>query len=82
VIFVDDDSADATTERVREFGRRDRRVRCRRRSRCGPENCHTSSGSGLQGESKLDLLVAWEYMMLIADKLIGHIVLVRLRFSP
>ena len=29
------------------------------------------------GESKLDTLVAWEYMMLIADKLIGHIVPVR-----
>ena len=30
-----------------------------------------------RGESKLDTLVAWEYMMLIADKLIGHIVPVR-----
>jgi dolichol-phosphate mannosyltransferase len=30
-----------------------------------------------RGESKLDVLVAWEYMMLIADKLIGHIVPVR-----
>ncbi len=29
------------------------------------------------GESKLDALVAWEYMMPIADKLIGHIVPVR-----
>jgi dolichol-phosphate mannosyltransferase len=29
------------------------------------------------GESKLDTRVAWEYMMLIADKLIGHIVPVR-----
>jgi hypothetical protein len=29
------------------------------------------------GESKLDTLVAWEYMMLITDKLIGHIVPVR-----
>jgi dolichol-phosphate mannosyltransferase len=29
------------------------------------------------GESKLDTLVAWEYVMLIADKLIGHIVPVR-----
>jgi dolichol-phosphate mannosyltransferase len=29
------------------------------------------------GESKLDTLVAWEYMMLIADKLIGHIIPVR-----
>ena len=30
-----------------------------------------------RGESKLDTLVAWEYMMLIADKLVGHIVPVR-----
>jgi dolichol-phosphate mannosyltransferase len=30
-----------------------------------------------RGESKLDTLVAWEYIMLIADKLIGHIVPVR-----
>jgi dolichol-phosphate mannosyltransferase len=29
------------------------------------------------GESKLDALVVWEYLMLIADKLIGHIVPVR-----
>lgn len=29
------------------------------------------------GESKLDTLVAWEFAMLIADKLIGHIVPVR-----
>jgi dolichol-phosphate mannosyltransferase len=29
------------------------------------------------GESKLDILVAWEYGMLLADKLIGHIVPVR-----
>jgi dolichol-phosphate mannosyltransferase len=29
------------------------------------------------GESKLDTLVAWEYMMLIADKLVGHVVPVR-----
>ena len=29
------------------------------------------------GESKLDTRVTWEYMMLIADKLIGHIVPVR-----
>ena len=29
------------------------------------------------GESKLDTLVVWEYMMLIADKLIGHIIPVR-----
>jgi dolichol-phosphate mannosyltransferase len=31
----------------------------------------------LHGESKLDVLVAWEYGMLLADKLIGHIVPVR-----
>jgi dolichol-phosphate mannosyltransferase len=30
-----------------------------------------------RGESKLDTLVAWEYLMLIADKLIGHIIPVR-----
>jgi dolichol-phosphate mannosyltransferase len=30
-----------------------------------------------RGESKLDTLVAWEYMMLIVDKLIGHIVPIR-----
>jgi dolichol-phosphate mannosyltransferase len=30
-----------------------------------------------RGESKLDTLVAWEFMMLIADKAIGHIVPVR-----
>jgi dolichol-phosphate mannosyltransferase len=29
------------------------------------------------GESKLDVLVAWEYGLLLADKLIGHIVPVR-----
>jgi dolichol-phosphate mannosyltransferase len=29
------------------------------------------------GESKLDTLVAWEFAMLIADKLIGHVVPVR-----
>src|SRR5262249_51181591 len=29
------------------------------------------------GESKLDVLVAWEYGMLLADKVIGHIVPVR-----
>jgi dolichol-phosphate mannosyltransferase len=29
------------------------------------------------GESKLDSMVAWEYLMLIADKLVGHIVPVR-----
>lgn len=31
----------------------------------------------LAGESKLDTLVAWEFAMLLADKLIGHIVPVR-----
>ena len=31
VIFVDDDSSDGTSERIREIGRRDRRVRCLRR---------------------------------------------------
>jgi dolichol-phosphate mannosyltransferase len=30
-----------------------------------------------RGESKLDVLAAWEFIMLIADKLIGHIVPVR-----
>lgn len=29
------------------------------------------------GESKLDSMVAWEYLMLIADKLVGHVVPVR-----
>jgi dolichol-phosphate mannosyltransferase len=29
------------------------------------------------GESKLDAMVAWEYAMLLADKLVGHIVPVR-----
>jgi dolichol-phosphate mannosyltransferase len=29
------------------------------------------------GESKLDSMVAWEYLMLIADKLVGHIIPVR-----
>ena len=29
------------------------------------------------GQSKLDSMVAWEYLMLIADKLIGHIIPVR-----
>jgi len=29
------------------------------------------------GESKLDVLVAWEYGMLLADKLIGHLIPVR-----
>ena len=29
------------------------------------------------GESKLDAMVVWEYLMLIADKLIGHIIPVR-----
>jgi dolichol-phosphate mannosyltransferase len=32
------------------------------------------------GESKLDTLAAWEYMILIADKLVGHIVPVRFAF--
>src|SRR5712671_4164099 len=31
VIFVDDDSSDGTAERIREIGRRDRRVRCLQR---------------------------------------------------
>jgi dolichol-phosphate mannosyltransferase len=31
----------------------------------------------IAGESKLDTLVAWEFAMLLADKLIGHIVPVR-----
>jgi len=31
----------------------------------------------LHGESKLDVLVAWEYGMLLADKLIGHFIPVR-----
>jgi dolichol-phosphate mannosyltransferase len=30
-----------------------------------------------RGESKLDTLMAWEYGMLLADKLIGHIIPVR-----
>lgn len=30
-----------------------------------------------RGESKLDALIAWEYGMLLADKLIGHIIPVR-----
>jgi dolichol-phosphate mannosyltransferase len=29
------------------------------------------------GESKLDSMVAWEYLMLIADKLVGHVIPVR-----
>jgi len=29
------------------------------------------------GESKLDTMVAWEYLMLLLDKLIGHVVPVR-----
>jgi dolichol-phosphate mannosyltransferase len=33
--------------------------------------------SRLHGESKLDSLVAWEYILLLLDKLIGHIVPVR-----
>jgi dolichol-phosphate mannosyltransferase len=36
----------------------------------------------LSGESKLSAQVAWEYIMLLADKMVGHIVPVRyLRFS-
>jgi len=31
----------------------------------------------LHGESKLDAMVAWEYVMLLLDKLVGHIVPVR-----
>jgi dolichol-phosphate mannosyltransferase len=31
----------------------------------------------LHGESKLDTMIAWEFAMLLADKLIGHIVPVR-----
>jgi dolichol-phosphate mannosyltransferase len=30
--------------------------------------------SRLHGESKLDMLVAWEYLMLLMDKLVGHVV--------
>jgi dolichol-phosphate mannosyltransferase len=33
--------------------------------------------SRLHGESKLDTLVAWEYILLLLDKLVGHIVPVR-----
>jgi dolichol-phosphate mannosyltransferase len=29
------------------------------------------------GESKFDALIAWEYIMLLADKLIGHIIPIR-----
>jgi dolichol-phosphate mannosyltransferase len=32
------------------------------------------------GESKLDTLVAWQFILLIADKLVGHIVPVRFAF--
>src|SRR5262249_28044017 len=32
------------------------------------------------GESKLDSLVAWEYLMLVADKRIGHLIAPRLLF--
>src|SRR5215467_7375453 len=32
------------------------------------------------GESKLDTLVAWQFVLLIADKLVGHIVPVRFAF--
>lgn len=31
----------------------------------------------LYGESKLDTLVAWEYLMLLLDKLVGHVIPVR-----
>jgi dolichol-phosphate mannosyltransferase len=34
----------------------------------------------LRGESKLDSLVAWEYLMLLVDKRIGHIITPRLLF--
>jgi len=34
-------------------------------------------GERHSGESKLDLLITWEYAMLLADKLVGHIVPVR-----
>jgi dolichol-phosphate mannosyltransferase len=34
----------------------------------------------LHGESKLDSLVAWEYLMLLVDKRIGHIISPRLLF--
>jgi dolichol-phosphate mannosyltransferase len=34
----------------------------------------------LHGESKLDSLVAWEYLMLLVDKRIGHIIAPRLLF--
>jgi dolichol-phosphate mannosyltransferase len=34
-------------------------------------------GTRRHGESKLDTMVAWEYLMLIGDKLVGHIVPVR-----
>ncbi|HUI62023.1 MAG TPA: glycosyltransferase family 2 protein [Steroidobacteraceae bacterium] len=34
----------------------------------------------IHGESKLDSLVAWEYLMLLVDKRIGHIVAPRLLF--
>jgi dolichol-phosphate mannosyltransferase len=33
--------------------------------------------SRLHGESKLDTLVAWEYVLLLLDKLVGHVVPVR-----
>src|SRR5207248_6498402 len=29
------------------------------------------------GESKFDALIAWEYLMLLADKVIGHIIPIR-----
>src|SRR5262249_4405406 len=34
------------------------------------------------GDSKLDSLVAWEFGMLIADKLVGHLVPVRFALFP
>ncbi|HKF72441.1 MAG TPA: glycosyltransferase family 2 protein [Stellaceae bacterium] len=33
--------------------------------------------SRLYGDSKLDTLVAWEYVMLVGDKLVGHVIPVR-----
>ena len=34
------------------------------------------------GESKFDALIAWEYIMLLADKVIGHIVPIRFVLRP
>ena len=31
----------------------------------------------LSGESKLDALIGWEYLMLLADKMVGHVVPIR-----